>query len=573
MGVSINDNFIINSPKVIDDRYSINGVTPYASVAAANAAIPITRRAIGLTVNIMNVEYWYELGITDSDLVIKSGGSSTFSLPKSRQVYLVHAADVASLGGAANRAYSTSQAAYNAANALQLSLGGTQSVVIMVGVNNSVAVGDITLTADWNKYVYVVGVDPNLSFIGDIIATSSTNGVNGFDVGVNDGGTIYPLLFKNVTVGSITTVYSGSMTGVERSGNVTILVDNASIGSIDSSITDVGDTGSAPGIVAVNWDPIGGGPIGIPFNTGYVQAITATGNTATFAQAYIANLAFCGDTNVANDVDNHPGVLAISNVQQINGNLSSNDINIIRLGLLTGNITAFSLGIGNCGKLDGSITIGNSDVNLDIRDVDYIGSIDLSNIQTTSNPILFKDVHYIGSMTLVNTNGVAGVTHPVVITNATVDSITMTNTILGNTPLVTKNCDFTTNTFTKVIHKNISSNGMVLNLYGVTAATDTTIISGAAVGIDNMSKSLNSVSIINTTANAVTGGIKIGTISGGTQVMNGFAVGANANLYTNLAADILTRNFTTNPTSLFIAAVTSFNSSNLNIALSFSSMK
>lgn len=74
MSIPINDNFNVNAPKNIDDRYSVGGVTPYVSVAAANAAIPISRRAVGLTVLIGGTEYWYQLGITDPDLVIKGGG-------------------------------------------------------------------------------------------------------------------------------------------------------------------------------------------------------------------------------------------------------------------------------------------------------------------------------------------------------------------------------------------------------------------------------------------------------------------------------------------------------------------
>lgn len=84
MGIVTNDNFNVNAPKNIDDRYSVGGVTPYASVAAANAAIALSRRAIGLTVNIAGVEYWYQSGITDPDLVIKSAGAPTLVVPITR---------------------------------------------------------------------------------------------------------------------------------------------------------------------------------------------------------------------------------------------------------------------------------------------------------------------------------------------------------------------------------------------------------------------------------------------------------------------------------------------------------
>lgn len=48
---------------------------PYESVAAANTAIPSERRAIGLTVAIIEdgsaVEYWYKAGVSDENLVLK----------------------------------------------------------------------------------------------------------------------------------------------------------------------------------------------------------------------------------------------------------------------------------------------------------------------------------------------------------------------------------------------------------------------------------------------------------------------------------------------------------------------
>jgi hypothetical protein len=55
---------------------------PFADVATANSEIGSTLRYKGLTVGILVggavVEYWYEAGITDSDLVVKSGGGGTW---------------------------------------------------------------------------------------------------------------------------------------------------------------------------------------------------------------------------------------------------------------------------------------------------------------------------------------------------------------------------------------------------------------------------------------------------------------------------------------------------------------
>lgn len=79
MSITVNDNIKVNAPKILDDRYSVGGVTPYASVAAANAAIPIATRAIGLTVNIAGAEYWYAAGITNLDLIVKSPATTAYA--------------------------------------------------------------------------------------------------------------------------------------------------------------------------------------------------------------------------------------------------------------------------------------------------------------------------------------------------------------------------------------------------------------------------------------------------------------------------------------------------------------
>jgi hypothetical protein len=75
MAIELNDNIKPKAPKILDDRYSMNGVTPYVDVAEANATIPLTYRSLGLPVLIGNVEYWYRDGITDIDLVPKVGGA------------------------------------------------------------------------------------------------------------------------------------------------------------------------------------------------------------------------------------------------------------------------------------------------------------------------------------------------------------------------------------------------------------------------------------------------------------------------------------------------------------------
>lgn len=71
----------------------------------------------------------------------------------------------------------------------------------------------------------------------------------------------------------------------------------------------------------------------------------------------------------------------------------------------------------------------------------------------------------------------------------------------------------------------------------------------------------------NTTANAVTGGIRIGTTDGGAQVVVAQAVGANALLRVLNAAILLGIFSTTADTLLYLQAVTAWNSASLNITI------
>ncbi len=75
---------------------------------------------------------------------------------------------------------------------------------------------------------------------------------------------------------------------------------------------------------------------------------------------------------------------------------------------------------------------------------------------------------------------------------------------------------------------------------------------------------IEGIIIENTTANAVTGGIRIGTTAGGTQVVVAQPVGANA-LLKIMDADILLKVFSVSaPTSLFVEAVTNWNTASVN---------
>ena len=78
MAILINDNYSLQACKPFDARY-LNICSPWTSVAAVNLGIP-TYRYTGLTVNIMGTEYWYGVGVTDGDLVVKDSGIANTGL-------------------------------------------------------------------------------------------------------------------------------------------------------------------------------------------------------------------------------------------------------------------------------------------------------------------------------------------------------------------------------------------------------------------------------------------------------------------------------------------------------------
>ncbi len=70
----MNDNFKINVGNPIDSRYLDSTNQPYVSENAVKTAIVQSQRYVGLTVNINNIEYWFEEGVLDANLVVKDSG-------------------------------------------------------------------------------------------------------------------------------------------------------------------------------------------------------------------------------------------------------------------------------------------------------------------------------------------------------------------------------------------------------------------------------------------------------------------------------------------------------------------
>lgn len=94
---------------------------------------------------------------------------------------------------------------------------------------------------------------------------------------------------------------------------------------------------------------------------------------------------------------------------------------------------------------------------------------------------------------------------------------------------------------------------------GVTAANSTLVLPANAY--------IQRIIVKNNTANAITGGIAIGTTNGGADIMVALAVAGNA-LVTDIGTGLLKSIFSTSATQqIFLDAVVSWNSANVDVTI------
>lgn len=146
---------------------------------------------------------------------------------------------------------------------------------------------------------------------------------------------------------------------------------------------------------------------------------------------------------------------------------------------------------------------------------------------------------------------------------------TATFTLTNNTILEFNGCKFTvlastyTLTGTPPVYNNCYHlDGRKIAAANVAYNEKTTFSSNGTFSIPAM-YSIESIVIQNTTANAVTGGIKIGTTNGGTEVIVAQAVAGNDLLVVKDATILKNVFSSTVATTLYIQAVTSWNSASL----------
>lgn len=130
-------------------------------------------------------------------------------------------ADAYTPDGSILKPFKTLQAGYDAANS------ANKSLLLLAGGSSDF--GNVTLAANWNPLVQLLGLSRDLTTVGNIVATNSGNG---FDVS---------LKAWNLTVGNITTSTANASSPFQ-SGEVEIS-GNASVGNITTSATGTADAG------------------------------------------------------------------------------------------------------------------------------------------------------------------------------------------------------------------------------------------------------------------------------------------------------------------------------------------
>ena len=254
-------------------------------------------------------------------------------------VYLVRPKDAIKKAGPGGNHYSTFQTAYDAANRLQLSLGGSTKVIIRVGHISLQDSGNLVLTTDYNPHISIIGLNKHNSVLGDIIATSTS--VRGHHVILTDS------VFSHITLGNITTSYLGVLTGSEFSGEINLYLDNCSVGNLDTSINDIGQSGSYANAVTIN---------------------SNSGSNPKFSGSDIGSII----TYSKSDIQYTSGLITVFNVNAVGSCLTNSG---------NGELAASDISLAGIKSIGNTVRIGSqalSGISLDLQDVGYInGNVDL----------------------------------------------------------------------------------------------------------------------------------------------------------------------------------------------------
>lgn len=339
---------------------------PYANTATAIAAIPQVLRYDGLTVQITGSGnyWWLAADLSDTGLIQKGAYAPAII----RDVYLVgNSADAIRMGGTANNTYFTFQAAYDAANILQVALGANIIVAINVGVTaNSLvasyttAVGDLVLTADYNRSVQIVGISPTSSILGSISGDNASG--NAFSIN--------GLTMVNCSTAANKSITSRATGATGNGGSINIKVLNVVVrGTLDSSVNNVLNTTGNAGLVTIaGLSNINNATGSGNFYCNGINTSVVAGSTGLAGVITISNLNHIFIFGAMTSANNTPGGGIV-----INGNVAKCTASAITMKTTT--TTAISFALNNIdvqGVLD--ISLPGSATPYTIQNVNYITS-------------------------------------------------------------------------------------------------------------------------------------------------------------------------------------------------------
>ena len=271
MAIQLSDNLKINVGAPIDSKY-LNGFNaPYADVIEVNFTIPIAQRYVGLTVNILNEEYWYENGVADIDLVVKGAGGGSGS------------------GERIERVTNQTSHGFTVGNIVTYS-GGTYIKAIADGTQGGEVIGFVSEVNTVDQFVVV--------YAGFIDGISS--------LGLSPSTTYY---LSTSVAGGLQSNYPATFGTVSKPVLVTFDVNSGLVYQYRGFVITSGSSGgggSTSGITDITNIGLGGGEIysstltGTTGQTAQLRTLIGSGNTSVTTSGDTVIILSSGATGIYN---------------------------------------------------------------------------------------------------------------------------------------------------------------------------------------------------------------------------------------------------------------------------------
>jgi len=224
-------------------------------------------------------------------------------------VHLVRSTqDAVRMGATPNRVYTTFQNAYNAANALQIILGGITIVTVLVYDITAAESGDLTFEEgeSYNQYISICGLNKEVSMLGNInIESEIGDGTMG--VIMSEG-----VSWNGVTIGNINGNFIGTLDTGKHSATINLNLKDCLIG-------DISVRGCTYITHYINWD----NSISTP-NFRYTGSIIGIFDCSSLSDDYepsgfyVGNLDYAGNIiNGSATQSNYSNASVIHNVKKI----------------------------------------------------------------------------------------------------------------------------------------------------------------------------------------------------------------------------------------------------------------